>query len=67
MFIFSEHAVDKMDGYGINKEEVKSVVMKGMKWKEKNTEKWHAKAFGIEIVFLKIDLNIFIITVYTKS
>ena len=67
MFIFSEHVLDKMDGYGIDKEEVKSVVIKGMKWKEKNTEKWHARAFGIEVVFLKEDSNMFIITVYAED
>ena len=38
-----------------------------MKWKEKDSEKWHAKAFGIEAVFIKRNSDIFIITVYQQS
>ena len=67
MFIFSQHALAKIDALGIDKEEVKSVVSKGMKWKEKNTGKWHARAFGIETVFMRKESNIFIITVYLEG
>ncbi|MFH1592336.1 MAG: DUF4258 domain-containing protein [Candidatus Woesearchaeota archaeon] len=67
MFIFKKHALEKMDGLGIEKDEVKSVITKGMKWKEKNTEKWHARAFGIEVVFSKKDSSVFIITVYLED
>jgi len=67
VFIFSQHALYKMDALGIEKNEVKSVITKGMKWKEKNTEKMHAKAFGLEAVFLKRDSDIFIITVYPEG
>ena len=67
MIIFSQHALEKIDALGIEKEEIKSVITKGMKWKEKNTNKWHGRAFGLEAVFLKKDSNIFIITVYMEG
>ena len=66
MLIFSQHALDKMDGLGIEKDEVISVIIKGMKWREKDTEKVHARASGLEVVFLKKDSNIFVITVYLE-
>ncbi|MFH1065868.1 MAG: DUF4258 domain-containing protein [Nanoarchaeota archaeon] len=61
--VFSSHAVDKMDMYGIDRKEVEAAITKGMKWKETNTEKWHASMAGIEAVFL-CDEAIFVITVY---
>ena len=67
MILFSRHALEKMDALGIDKEEINSVITKGMKWKEKNTEKWHARRFGIEAVFLKNNSDIFIITVYLEG
>jgi hypothetical protein len=45
--------MEKMDGLGIERKEVDQAICKGMKWKEKNTEKWHANMSGIECVFLK--------------
>lgn len=56
-----------MDSLGIEKSEVENTVRKGMKWKEKNTEKWHANMVGIECVFLKKDDAIFVITVYENG
>ena len=53
-----------MDGLGIERTEVDKIVKQGMKWKEKNTEKWHAYMNGIECVFEKKENNLFIITVY---
>lgn len=61
--VFSSHAVDKMDMYGIDREEVEAAIIKGMKWKEPNSEKWHACMAGIEAVFL-CNEAIFVITVY---
>lgn len=61
--VFSSHAVDKMDMYGIERQEVEAAIRRGMKWKETNSEKWHAKMAGIEAVFLCEDA-IFVITVY---
>ena len=64
MFFYTKHALEKMDGLGVNKSEVESAINKGMKWKEKDSEKWHAQMAGIEIVFMKEENNFFIITVY---
>lgn len=38
-----------------------------MKWKEQDTEKWHANMAGIECVFMKEGDILFIITVYKNS
>ena len=67
MFIFSQHTLQKIDALGIDKNDIISVITRGMKWKEKDSEKWHAKAFGIEAVFIKRNSDIFIITVYQQS
>ena len=53
-----------MDGLGLEVIEIENIILKGMKWKEENTEKWHANMSGIECVFIKEDSNIFVITVY---
>jgi len=64
VFIYTQHALEKMDGLGIDKNEIERVIKEGMKWKEKLGEKWHAQMTGIEVVFMKRDKNIFIITAY---
>ncbi|HLD15358.1 MAG TPA: hypothetical protein VJB94_02150 [Candidatus Nanoarchaeia archaeon] len=56
-----------MDGYGLEVEEVDKIIQSGMKWKEENTEKWHAQMAGIEGVFIKEKDLIFIITVYKEG
>ena len=58
-----------MDALGIEKSEMESVITKGMKWKEKHIEKWHASIRGIECecVFLKKENLMFIITVYENG
>ena len=35
-----------------------------MKWKEEDSDKWHASMAGIECVFIKEEDAIFVITVY---
>ena len=64
MFIYARHAIEKIDTLGIEKREVENAVKKGMKWKETNSEKWHAQMAGTEVVFMKQGSNIFIITAY---
>lgn len=64
MFIYTKHAIEKIDTLGIEKREVENAIKKGMKWKESNSEKWHAQMAGIEAVFMKQGRNIFIITAY---
>ena len=64
MFIYTRHAIEKMDTLGIEKREVENAIKKGMKWKENNSEKWHAQMAGIEAVFMKQEKDIFIITAY---
>ena len=64
MFIYARHAIEKIDTLGIEKREVENAVKKGMKWKEANSEKWHAQMAGVEVVFMKQEGNIFIITAY---
>ncbi len=53
-----------MDGLGILKSEVESTILKGTKWKEEQTEKFHARMAGTEVVFMKQDEKFIIITVY---
>ncbi len=38
-----------------------------MKWKEHDTEKWHANMTDIECVFMKEEDTLFVITVYKNS
>ena len=64
MFIYTRHAIEKIDTLGIEKREVENAIKKGMKWKEANSEKWHAQMAGVEVVFMKQEKNIFIITAY---
>ncbi|MBI4141143.1 DUF4258 domain-containing protein [Candidatus Woesearchaeota archaeon] len=53
-----------MDGLGIDKNEVEQAILKGMKWKEENTDKWHAQMSGIEVVFVKQENMFVIVTAY---
>ncbi len=53
-----------MDGLGVSTREVEQVVAQGMKWKEQQTEKWHAQMAGLEVVFMREEKNIIVITVY---
>ncbi len=62
--LFSKHALEKIDGYGLDIDEVENVITKGMKWKEENSDKWHANMAGIEYVFIKREDKLFVITVY---
>lgn len=64
MFIYTKHALEKIDTLGIEKRDVEAAIKRGMKWKESNSEKWHAQMAGIEAVFMKQEQNIFIITAY---
>lgn len=64
MFIYTRHALEKIDTLGIEKRDVETAVKRGMKWKESNSEKWHAQMTGIEVVFMKQEKDIFIITAY---
>ena len=64
MFIYTRHALEKMDALGIEKRDVEKNVKEGMKWKEENSDKWHAQRAGVEVVFIKQLKKIFIITVY---
>ena len=53
-----------MDGFGLTRKEIETVIKKGMKWKEENRDIWHANMGEREVVFRKIKDIIFIITVY---
>ena len=64
MFVYTKHALEKMDALGIGKEEIEATIKEGMKWKEKNTSKWHAQMAGIEAVFMKRKTDCFLITAY---
>ena len=48
-------------------EEVEKVITQGMKWKEEDSNKWHASMAGIECVFIKEEDAIFVITVYKEA
>ena len=64
MFIYTKHAIEKIDALGIEKRDVERTVKEGMKWKEEKSSKWHAQMAGIEIVFIKRNGNFFVITAY---
>ena len=64
MFIYTLHSLEKMDALGIEKNEVESAIIKGMKWKEEDTDKWHANMSGVEVVFMKQEEKFIIITTY---
>ncbi len=64
MFIYTKHALEKIDALGIEKREIEQTIKRGMKWKEEISEKWHAQMVGIEVVFMKEDNNLIIITAY---
>lgn len=64
MFIFKQHALEKMDALGVERKEVEEAIKRGMKWKEEKTKKWHAQMAGVEVVFIKDDSDYYIITVY---
>ena len=66
MYYFTQHALEKMDGLGVSKEEVIRAIVQGMKWKEQQEEKWHAQMAGFEVVFTKEE-NFVIITVYRSG
>lgn len=56
-----------MDAYGIKRDEIDKVIKVGMKWRENNSNKWHAKMAGIECVFIKEENDLFVITVYLNG
>ena len=64
VFIYTSHALEKMDALGIEKRDVEETVRRGMKWKEEKSGKWHAQMAGSEVVFVKQDKDLFVITVY---
>jgi len=64
LVFYSKHALEKMDGLGIERKEIENTIIKGMKWREIDNEKWHAALAGIECVFIKKQNAFFIITVY---
>ncbi|MEK6828125.1 MAG: DUF4258 domain-containing protein [Nanoarchaeota archaeon] len=64
MFVYTQHAIVKMDALGIGTRDVERAIKEGMKWKEKGSEKWHAQMAGIEVVFVKQDKDWVVITAY---
>ena len=64
MFIFTRHALQKIDALGLEKRDAEQAIKEGMKWKEKDSDKWHAQMAGIEVVFVKQEKDMIIITVY---
>ena len=64
MFIYTRHALEKMDALGIERREIEQTIMQGMKWKEQQNEKLHARMAVIEAVFMKQQDDFVIITAY---
>jgi len=65
--IYSKHALEKIDRYGLDLDEVEKLVKQGMKWKEQHCNKWHATMAGLECVFVKDGETVFVITVYSEG
>ena len=64
LYIYTAHAIEKMDAYGFEKGEIEAVLRKGVKWKEDGRDMWHSNSGGVEVVFTQQDGSIIIITVY---
>ncbi|HLD05525.1 MAG TPA: DUF4258 domain-containing protein [Candidatus Nanoarchaeia archaeon] len=64
MYVYAQHALEKMDSLGLERQEVEQAIEKGMKWKEQQREMWHAQMGGIEVVFAKENDTFIIVTVY---
>ena len=64
MFVYTKHTIEKMDGLGIEKSDIERAIKEGMKWKEEQTDKWHARHSNIEVVFVKSDTATVIVTTY---
>ena len=64
MFIYTTHALEKIDALGFEKKQIEAVVKKGVKWKEEKRDIWHANMGNIEVVFARSDNDVVIITVY---
>lgn len=64
MIIYTRHSLEKIDAYGLDKDEIESVIKKGVKWKEEGRDVWHANMGGTEVIFMKSEENIVVITVY---
>lgn len=62
VFVYTKHALEKMDALGIDYSEVERVIQQGMKWRDE--DKWHAQSGGAEVVFTRQEDVIVIITVY---
>jgi len=62
VFVYTKHALEKMDALGIDKHEVERAIQLGMKWTE--DDKWHARNGGVEIVFVKQEDAFVIVTTY---
>ncbi len=66
--IFSSHALEKIDGVGIDIEEVEQIVKKGMKWRDQEQmNKWCANMHDYEVVFEELGDALYIITVYAAE
>jgi len=64
LFIYTKHALERMDAYGLDKAEIEAAIKKGVKWKEEKRAVWHSNMAGIEVVFTKSNSSIVIIAVY---
>lgn len=64
LIFYSKHALEKMNSLGLERIDIENTILKGMKWKEENSNKWRANMSGTECVFIKEDANVFVITVY---
>ena len=62
MVVFTQHAIEKMDALGIERQDVLQTIARGMKWL--SFDRWHAHMAGIEVVFVKQEDTVVIITVY---
>lgn len=62
--VYTKHAKDKADALGISFDDIEAAIIKGRKWKEADSDKWHASMAGIDVVFQKEGDCIVVITVY---
>ncbi len=63
-FAFTKHAVVRMVEKGLTKDEIKEIVIKGMKFGPNSRNLMHARMRGVEVVFDRENKTVKIITVF---
>jgi len=61
---FTKHALEQMLERGVSKDEVREILLKGVKFGPDSKGSLHARMFGVEVVYARADSIYRIITVF---